>query len=194
MSTEFPNSLYVPTGISLDRDFIKYEGYCYKKVSSNVTLSNQTLRSDIFGDYEDCVDCNSCECPKTIDFIFGGFQYEGTNVTYRETTIPIKTCSTGWQEIALESGFLNGNDENINFEMELSRNWHWMWSTFYFNKKHFGYLNSLFKVSGKFFSAFIKSIFYTLILNKVKRKIYYQRLSGLFNSIIGKDSWYRPKL
>ena len=116
MSTEFPNSLYVPTGISLDRDFIKYEGYCYKKVSSNVTLSNQTLRSDIFGDYEDCVDCNSCECPKTIDFIFGGFQYEGTNVTYRETTIPIKTCSTGWQEIALESGFLNGNDENINFK------------------------------------------------------------------------------
>ena len=78
--------------------------------------------------------------------------------------------------------------------MELSRNWHWMWSTFYFNKKHFGYLNSLFKISGKFFSALIKSIFYSLILNKIKRKIYYQRLSGLFNSIIGKDSWYRPNL
>ena len=88
----------------------------------------------------------------------------------------------------------SSHNENINFEMELSRNWHWMWSTFYFNKKHFGYLNSLFKVSGKFFSAFIKSIFYTLILNKIKSKIYYQRLSGLFNSIIGKDSWYRPKL
>ena len=88
----------------------------------------------------------------------------------------------------------SSHNENINFEMELSRNWHWMWSTFYFNKKHFGFLNSLFKVSGKFFSAFIKSIFYTLMLNKKKRKIYYQRLSGLFNSIIGKDSWYRPKL
>ena len=88
----------------------------------------------------------------------------------------------------------SSHNENINFEMELSRNWHWMWSTFYFNKKHFGYLNSLFKISGKFFSALIKSIFYTLTLNKIKRKIYYQRLSGLFNSIIGKDSWYRPNL
>ena len=88
----------------------------------------------------------------------------------------------------------SSHNENINFEMELSRNWHWMWSIFYFNKKHFGYCNSLFKVSGKFFSAFIKSILYTLTLNRVKRKIYYQRLSGLFNSIIGKDSWYRPNL
>ena len=88
----------------------------------------------------------------------------------------------------------SSHNKNINFEMELSRNWHWMWSTFYFNKKHFGYFNSLRKVSGKFFSAFLKSIFYTLTLNKIKRKIYYQRLSGLFNSIIGKDSWYRPNL
>ena len=88
----------------------------------------------------------------------------------------------------------SSHNENINFEMELSRNWHWMWSTFYFNKKHFGYMNSLFKISGKFFSALIKSIFYTLTVNKIKRKIYYQRLSGLFNSIIGKDSWYRPNL
>ena len=29
---------------------------------------------------------------------------------------------------------------SINDEMEKSRNWHWMWSTFYFNKKHYGYL------------------------------------------------------
>ena len=88
----------------------------------------------------------------------------------------------------------SSHNKDIDFEMELSRNWHWMWSTFYYNKKHFGYFNSLFKVSGKFFSAFIKSIFYTLILNRIKRKIYYQRLSGLYNSIIGRDSWYRPNL
>jgi len=88
----------------------------------------------------------------------------------------------------------SSHNEKINFEMELSRNWHWMWSTFYYNKKHFGYFNSLFKVSGKLFSSLIKSIFYTLILNKSKKKIYFQRLSGLYNSIIGRDSWYRPKL
>ena len=38
----------------------------------------------------------------------------------------------------------SSHNEIINFEMELSRNWHWMWSTFYFNKKHYGYFNALF--------------------------------------------------
>ena len=88
----------------------------------------------------------------------------------------------------------SSHNEKINFEMELSRNWHWMWSTFYYNKKHYGYFNSLFKVSGKFFSALIKLVFYSLMFNKIKKKIYYQRFSGLFNLIIGRNSWYRPKL
>ena len=86
----------------------------------------------------------------------------------------------------------SSHNEKINFEMELSRNWHWMWSTFYYNKKYYGYYNSLFKVSGKFFSALVKLIFYSLMFNKIKKKIYYQRFSGLFNSIIGRNSWYRP--
>ena len=88
----------------------------------------------------------------------------------------------------------SSHNEKINFEMELSRNWHWMWSTFYYNKKHFGFINSLIKVSGKFFSSLIKMIFFTIIFESKKRKIYFQRFSGLFNSIIGKKSWYRPKI
>ena len=88
----------------------------------------------------------------------------------------------------------SSHNKSINFEMELSRNWHWMWSTFYFNKKHYGYLISLIKVSRKFFSSLIKTIFFLLILKRNKSKIYFQRFSGLLNSIIGKKSWYRPKI
>ncbi len=88
----------------------------------------------------------------------------------------------------------SSHNKSINFEMELSRNWHWMWSTFYFNKKHFGYLNSLIKVFPKFLSSFFKIIFYFLIFNSEKKKIYFQRFSGLYNSMIGKKSWYRPKI
>ena len=33
-----------------------------------------------------------------------------------------------------------------------------------------------------------------LIMNKEKKEIYYQRFSGLANSIAGKTSWYRPKV
>ena len=85
-------------------------------------------------------------------------------------------------------------DTTISFEVELTRNWHWMWSKFYFNKKHYGYLFALLLVSKKFFSAIIKIILYSLVFNQYKKKIYVQRFSGLFNSIIGNKSWYRPKI
>ncbi len=91
---------------------------------------------------------------------------------------------------------LGGKSHNkeIDFEMELSRNWHWMWSLFYFNRKHFGYLNSFAKIFLKLISSLLKTIFYTFIFNNRKKKIYLHRLSGLLNSIIGKKSWYRPKI
>ena len=96
----------------------------------------------------------------------------------------------------LEINHIGGSSHNqsINLEMELSRNWHWMWSTFYFNKKHHGYFIALIKIIGKFFSSVIKIFYYSLIFNKRMRKIYFQRFSGLFNSISGKKSWYRPQI
>ena len=88
----------------------------------------------------------------------------------------------------------SSHNKEINFEMELSRNWHWMWSLFYFNKKHYSYFYALLTVSGKILSSLFKMFLYTLIFNNFKRQIYLQRLSGLFNSIAGKKSWYRPKI
>ena len=80
------------------------------------------------------------------------------------------------------------------YEVELARNWHWMWSKFYYNKKHYGYFNAIIKVLANLLSAKIKLFFYLLTLNKHKRKIYQMRLSGLINSMIGKKSFYRPKI
>ena len=86
------------------------------------------------------------------------------------------------------------HDSFANYEMELSRNWHWMWSTFYYNKKYKGFLISFLIVLPKLFSAILKITIYSLIFNNEKKEIYYQRLSGLFNAVIGKSSWYRPKV
>ena len=79
-------------------------------------------------------------------------------------------------------------------ELEKSRNWHWMWSTFYFHKKYKGFLIAFLIIFPKLFSSSYKTIFYFLIFNKDKHAIYRNRLSGIFNSIIGKKSWYRPSL
>jgi N-acetylglucosaminyl-diphospho-decaprenol L-rhamnosyltransferase len=86
-------------------------------------------------------------------------------------------------------------DPKYKFEIELSRNWHWMWSKFYFNKKHYGFFKAVTKIFYKFLmSAKIKFVYYFITFNNYKKKIYQMRLSGLFNSMIGKKSFYRPKL
>ena len=96
-------------------------------------------------------------------------------------------------EIKIDHGGGLSHDQSINVEMELSRNWHWMWSTFNYHKKYKGFFVSFFIILPKMSSAIIKVLIYTLIFNK-KKKIYYQRLSGLINAIMGKSSWYRPKV
>ena len=85
-------------------------------------------------------------------------------------------------------------DPKYAYEIELSRNWHWMWSKFYFNKKHYGYFNATLKTLSNLISAKIKFFYYLTTLNNHKRKIYQMRLLGLLNSMIGKKSFYRPKL
>ena len=85
-------------------------------------------------------------------------------------------------------------DPKYKKEIELVRNWHWMWSKFYFNNKHYGYLNATIRILKNLISAIIKSFFYTIIFNSYKSKIYKMRLSGLINSMIGKKSFLRPKL
>ena len=66
------------------------------------------------------------------------------------------------------------HDNLFNYEMELSRNWHWMWSTFYYNKKHNGYLIALLIVLPKLFNAIFKFFTYSIFRNK---EINYQCLS-----------------
>jgi len=82
--------------------------------------------------------------------------------------------------------------EKYKYEVELSRNWHWIWSKFYFNKKHFGFLKALFQGLPQYILTIFKFLFFKLINNKTKQEIYFNRASGFFNALIGKSSWYRP--
>ena len=82
-------------------------------------------------------------------------------------------------------------DKKYAHQIELSRNWHWVWSKFYFNKKHYGFLNSLMTSLPTFFSSVIKYLFYFLF-NKKKKEIYLHRAKGFLNAILGKKSFFRP--
>ena len=85
-------------------------------------------------------------------------------------------------------------DDKFSNEVEFSRNWHWIWSKFYYNKKHFNFLKALIVCLPTYFSSVLKFVFYFLTDNKIKKKIYFNRASGFYNSFIGKPSWYRPRI
>ena len=78
------------------------------------------------------------------------------------------------------------------FHIELCRNWHWMWSLYYYNFKHFGLLVAYKITLYKFISSLIKMLMAMLLFKKKKYLIYKYRLLGLINAYRGRNSWLRP--
>jgi len=87
----------------------------------------------------------------------------------------------------------NGSDKKYNEYIDDIRNWHLMWSKFYYYKKNFSFLRGILETYKSFISSLIKTIYYYLI-NKKEFKKYYNRFSGLLNSYIGLQSWKRIKI
>jgi GT2 family glycosyltransferase len=87
----------------------------------------------------------------------------------------------------------NGKESSGNeFNIELCRNWHWMWSLYYYNYKHFGLLSAYKITLYKFISSLIKMLLSIILIQKKKYLIHKYRLLGLINAYQGKSSWLRP--
>ena len=78
------------------------------------------------------------------------------------------------------------------FEIELCRNWHWMWSLYYYNFKHFGMFSAYKITLYKFISSLLKILLSIIFMKKKKYLIHKYRLLGLINAYKKKDSWLRP--
>jgi len=78
------------------------------------------------------------------------------------------------------------------FKIELCRNWHWMWSLYYYNFKHFGLFYAYKITLYKFISSLLKILLSILLMKKKKYLIHKYRLLGLINAYKKKDSWLRP--
>jgi len=85
-------------------------------------------------------------------------------------------------------GFKSSGGKN---EIENLKDWHYMWSSFYFYKKNHGYIFALIKLSGKFLRALCKMIFYSITFKKNLKNKYLYRFLGLLNSMIGRPSDFR---
>ena len=87
------------------------------------------------------------------------------------------------------------DDDSINKKSVYRiREWHWMWSTFYFYKKNFNYFYALKKVMGKFVKSFLKTIFYSFTFNQKEKEKYKYRFLGILSAVLGRPSNFRDNL
>ena len=90
-----------------------------------------------------------------------------------------------------EMQHLEKQASEYSLNIELCRNWHWMWSLFYYNYKHFGILTAYRIAIRKFFSSLFKLFLSLFFFKKKEFLIHYYRLSGLFNAFLKRPAWFR---
>ena len=86
----------------------------------------------------------------------------------------------------------SSHDIKLDYYSKINRNWHYNWSRFYFNKKHYGILFAYKKGLSLLIKTtfrLIKSVFF-LKTNDVKFIL--PELHGLIASMFNKSSYYRP--
>ena len=84
------------------------------------------------------------------------------------------------------------HDKTFNHQILVNKNWHFMWSKFYYKKKQYGYLIALLITFPYLVWASIKIIQH--INNKKYFEIYKARINGLINGYFLKKAWFRPNL
>tara|TARA_B100000579_G_C22790230_1_gene834090 strand:- start:153 stop:1055 length:903 start_codon:yes stop_codon:yes gene_type:complete len=90
-----------------------------------------------------------------------------------------------------------GNSSSIAINPKLKdiadkfRNWHWMWSQFYFYKKNYGNLYAYRKYFFKLIKYLIKMFLFKILLNNKQFNKNKYSFLGLFYSMIGRKSFYR---
>ncbi len=83
------------------------------------------------------------------------------------------------------------SNENEKIEQSNLRTWHFIWSKFYFYKKHYGYIFALIFFLPIIIRIHYRIYLYTLKKDKINIEKYKTRRSGLFSSILNKKSFKR---
>jgi len=93
-------------------------------------------------------------------------------------------------------GFKSSFEDSSSYKKNINRmrEWHWMWSSFYFYKKNYGYFFALNKIIGKFITATLKTIYFSLTFNQIEKEKYKYRFLGIYNSILNKPSSFRGNI
>ena len=187
------NILITQPDVTFEKDSIK------NLIYASLKYKDAGLLAPII--YEDfCVEAVSATAmflKKSIITKIGGWD-ENIYTYLEDLDLCLKLRRNKFQIIKINNSIVNhvgfGSHKNENiFKSEMSRNWHFMWSSLYFKKKYNSnseYLNFLLKNTFKyFFKTFLNGI----LIRKKKTVLNFMRLRACINYIFIKKSNYRSR-
>ena len=89
---------------------------------------------------------------------------------------------------------MKSSDKKFEFEINKSRNWHYCWSKFYFYRKNFSYLYALKRILPNIYRSITTVLRSIIKKDKISYELGKAELSGVLNSLLLKESAYRPKI
>ena len=179
-ASESINDFAVISPISSDLNYPNY-----KKSNDSKTINENIISVDYVDGFSMLINKETIQEENFFDENF--FLY------LENTDLCLRVKNKDQNIYIIKNSIINhlGESSIVSKDLEYLRNWHWMWSKFYFNKKYYGHINALSKVMLNLLSGMFKYVLYSILFNAHKKKIYLMRVCGLYNSIIGKKSWYR---
>ena len=128
-----------------------------------------------------------------------GYYDENIFLYYEENDLYLRSLKKNYKIYLIEDAIIKhiGNQSTDlieKVEIEINRNWHLMWSTFYFHKKHYGLLMAYKKTFLKLLTSSSKYLVFSILRKDLNKKIYYARMSGIYNAMLGNNSWFRINL
>ena len=89
---------------------------------------------------------------------------------------------------------LASSKKEYEFEILVNRNWHYSWSKFYFYKKNNSYFYAIRKLSPNLFRSLLSYLYSIIIFDKNNAILNKAIMSGIFNAILLRKSFYRPSI
>ena len=116
----------------------KYPNYKIKNVLNDI--NDNIISVDHIDGFSMLIDKNKFQDNNFFDENF--FLYLENN------DLCLRTKKKGNNIFIIKNSFIDhlGASSVTSEDLEYLRNWHWMWSKFYYNKKHYGYFNALNKI------------------------------------------------
>ena len=175
----------------LDNTIWKPAGFFSKKKNINIKFDKNLTKVDWVVGCSMLINLKKFKTKKIFDENFFLF-FEEFDLCKR-TLINGNLIYSSNKLLVKHLGFKGSFASDAKYEIEALKlkNWHYMWSQFYFNKKYEGILISYIKGLTSLLKNFIKILFNILTNNELETIKYKSRFSGLLSSMLAKKSSFR---